>query len=516
MRFPVKMLLMTSLLHCAASASGQESMDGLNQDNSMNTMSDVINTVEWDPCQFGAVYDGRTDCTDAIQECLNRRGTVRLRGNGTALISRSLIIQSDTWLSLDPGFRIRLADGSCCEMLRTRWADQRYFEDEFPDFVTDPAYPRHISPDDKPSDWVLGEAERNIRVTGGIWDANGGSNPRLDYLWGSFGFIGHLMAIVNADNFSLRDVYLFDATTYFFDAALLSNFVIDNIHMDMRALRPNQDGIHLEGECYNGVINNIHGRTWDDMVALNGGDSFYPKYPPGVEVPEEGTGTRILWKSYRQGNIRNIMISNIHVSEGMTGYRAVRLLSTGKYPIDAVTIEGVYGKYNVDGVIISSHYEKESPYGTIILRNINCTVAGGEDEPGRGRRGLIWVDSRAQIDSLMIENCRYRRTAQNGELLFVEGRIRRLFMNNIDVTIADDAPRTGRGLMSSTGSKAVISDTYINNFSLTTDDDSPYDIAFKGNWRRINISNAFIEALKAFDLAEEPTPQISKTNFTQP
>ncbi len=141
---------------------------------------------ELSPCQFGAVYDGQTDCTDAIQACLNQRGTVRLRGTGTALISRSLVISSETCLSLDPEFTIRLADNACCTMLCTRWADQRYLEDQFPDFVTDPAFPRSSGPEDRPENWTLGEPEQNISVTGGVWDANGGKNPRLDHLWGSF------------------------------------------------------------------------------------------------------------------------------------------------------------------------------------------------------------------------------------------------------------------------------------------------------------------------------------------
>ncbi len=482
-------------------------------DHACNAARDETGDAIWSPCRFGAVYDGRTDCTEAIQQCLDRRGTVRLRGNGTALIRRSLIIHGGTWLCLDPGFTIRLADNACCEMLRTRWADQRFFEDRFPDFVADPAFPRHAGPDDRPENWTLGPPERNIRITGGIWDANGAANPRQGHLWGSFGYRGFLMVLVNVEGFVLRDVTLFDAQTYAFDAALLSRFTIDNVHLDMRALRPNQDGIHLEGECYNGVISNIHGRTWDDMVALNGGDSAYPKYPTGVPVPERGTGTNILWKSFRQGGIRHVVIRDIHVGEGMTGYRAVRLLSTGRHPIDEVTIDGVYGRYAVDGILISSHYEAEARYGTITVRNLACTVEGEPDTAERGRRGLIWLENdRVRIDSLLLDGCRFRRTARSGQFLHAQGSIRRLLASNVDLTVAEDAPRLGRGMLSCIGDSAAIEDARFCNLSLTAEGAARCDVAFQGHWRRLSLVNARLEADRAFDLAGHPDRQILEAN----
>jgi len=482
-------------------------------DNAHDTPLSSEAEEELSPHLFGAVYDGKTDCTDAIQACLDRRGVVRLRGNGTALISRSLIIHGGTWLSLDPGFTIRLAENACCTMLRTRWADQRYFEDRFPDFVTDPAFPRYVGPDDRPENWTLGAPERNIRVTGGTWDANGANNPRQTHLWGSYGFRGFLMGIVHVKGFVLRDTNLFDATTYFFDAALLSDFAIDNIHLDMRERRLNQDGIHLEGECYDGVISNIHGRTWDDMVALNGGDSAYPKYRKGFAVPERGTGTNVLWRSFRQGGIRNITIRNIHVSEGMTGFRAVRLLSTGKYPIDRITIDGVYGTYALDGILISAHHEASAPYGTVIVRNVACTIKGDPETVDRCRGGLFWLENdRVRIDTLIVDGCRFRRTSRSGQFLYAKGSIRRLFLSNVDITVAEDSPKLGRGLLSCVGDDAAIESARIANFSVTSEGPAPCDVAFQGNWRRVQLANARIEADTGFDIASHEDVSVQTAN----
>lgn len=479
--------------------------------------ADVALDGEWDaefsPRWFGAVYDGTTDCTAAIQKCLDQRGTVRLRGRGTALISDSLIIHGDTWLCLAPYFTIRLADGVSRSMLRTRWADQRYFENKFPDFVTNPEFPRYVSDDDCPENWVLGEPETNIRITGGIWDANGGTNPRLAHLWGSYAFRGMLMVIVNVKGFVMRDVSLYDPTTYFFDACALSDFTIDNIHLDMRELRLNQDGIHLEGECFNGVISNIHGRTWDDMVALNGGDGAYPKYPSGFPVPERGTGTNVIWRSFRQGHIRNIMIRDIHVSEGLIGYRAVRLLSTGKYKMDNITIDGIHGRYTLDGVLISAHLEDSAPYGSIIVRNVDCEVVGEPETAERGRRGLFWLENeKVKIDTLIIDGCRFRRTSKNGQFLYAQGSIKRLFVSNVDVSVEEGAPMFGRGAFSCVGDKAVIEQAYVSNLAINAEGATPYDVAFQGNWRELNMNNARIKADTPFDVAEHPDAEIKECN----
>ncbi|MCA1807953.1 MAG: hypothetical protein LC725_00560 [Lentisphaerae bacterium] len=470
--------------------------------------------AEFSPRWFGAVYDGHTDCTSAIQKCLDQRGAVRLCGCGTALITDTLFIHGNTWLSLDPSFTIRLADNTCRVMLSTRWANQRYFDDRFPEFVTDPAFPGFVSAADSPDNWNLGEPERNIRVTGGIWDANGGKNPRQTHLWGSYGYRGFLMTIVHVNGFVMRDTTLFDPATYFFDAALLSNFTIDNIHLDMRELRLNQDGIHLEGECHNGVISNIHGRTWDDMVALNGGDSWYPKYPAGVPVPQRGTGTNILWKSFLQGGISHVVIRDIHVSEGLTGFRAIRLLSTGAHKIDAITIDGIYGRYTIDGILISAHHQAVAPYGTIIIRNVACSIVGNPETTERDRRVLFRLENdKVQIDTLIIDGCRFRRTAENDQFLNARGSIRNLFVSNVDIGVAKDAPLFGRGALACTGAGNVaIEDAWFCNLSIHAEAGTRYDVAFQGNWRRLHVINARIEADTVFDLAPHPDTSIRETN----
>jgi|GEM_PF-4376885 len=466
------------------------------------------------PQWFGAVYDGTTDCTAAIQKCLDRCGEVRLRGSGTALISSALVIRGGTWLNLDPGFTIRLADNACCAMLRTPWADQRYFAGKFPDFVTDPAFPGFRSKDDNPAHWKLGPAEADIKVTGGIWDANGAANPKNVHRWGSFGYWGVLMQIVNADGFMFRDVRLFDANTYFFEAAKLINFCIENIHMDMRELRPNQDGIHLEGECYNGVIRNISGRTWDDMVALNGGDSWYPKYPPGVTPPPKGQGANILWIPFLQGGIKNIVIKDIHVSEGLTGYRAVRLLSTARYKMDAITIDGVYGLYAVNAILISAHYENMAPYGTIIIRNLACEVAGTPETAEYTRQGIIHLENeRVAIDNLIIDGGNYTRTAGNGQFFKCPGTVKRLFASNLNITVRKGTAFFGRGAFNCAGSdRALIQEAYFNNVSINSEGEGRYDVAFQGRWRRIKMTNCLVDADVVFDFSGCEEARLQETN----
>lgn len=473
--------------------------------------------AEFTPSWFGAIYDGTTDCTAAIQKCLDQRGEIRLRGTGTALISKSLWIYGGTRLLLDPGFTIRLADQSCCPMLRTQWADQRYFAQSFPDFVHNPAFPHFISATDSPDQWQLGKPEENIIISGGTWDANGANNPGLSYLWGTFGFFGCLMQIVHVHGFILKDTTLYDATMYSFEGAKLTGFHIENIHIDMRELRPNTDGIHLEGECYNGVISNIHGRTWDDMVALNGGDSWYPKYPPGIPAPERGTGMNVRWIPLLQGGIKHVIIQNIHVTEGMLGYRAVRLLAADSHKMDEILIDGIYGKFAINAVFISSHYEKTAPYGTIIIRNLNCEVYEKEElseTKDFTRHGHIKLEARTTVDTLMLDNIRYIRNTGNGQFFQCLGKLSRLFVCNMDLSVGLNVCFFGRGAFNCIGDSALVEEAFFTNFSLNRQANMRYDIAFQGNFRRISLTNCTIEADTVFALNEPEQSTINCANTT--
>ncbi|MBR0326922.1 MAG: hypothetical protein IIX09_03890, partial [Clostridia bacterium] len=61
--------------------------------------------------------DGITDNTRELQEMLDKRGIVTVDMPGTYLISKTLIIHSDTRLILSPGARILAAPMSRCSII---------------------------------------------------------------------------------------------------------------------------------------------------------------------------------------------------------------------------------------------------------------------------------------------------------------------------------------------------------------------------------------------------------------
>src|SRR5680860_37855 len=61
-----------------------------------------------DPRDYGAVYDGVTDCAPAINQCIQENDVVKFMGSGTALCYDSIIVETDTYLKLDDSFTIRL------------------------------------------------------------------------------------------------------------------------------------------------------------------------------------------------------------------------------------------------------------------------------------------------------------------------------------------------------------------------------------------------------------------------
>ena len=85
--------------------------------------------------------DGIHDDTLALQELLDGRGIVRIEKPGTYLVSKTLIIHSNTRFELSPGARLLSAPLSRCALMENE----------------------HFADND-------GSRDENIEIMGGIWD----------------------------------------------------------------------------------------------------------------------------------------------------------------------------------------------------------------------------------------------------------------------------------------------------------------------------------------------------------
>ncbi len=307
--------------------------------------------------QNGLYGDGIHDDTDAIQRLLDAK-TCRVELPAPAhfyVIRRTLKIHSNQELVLPRFCTIRLADGSNCPMLE------------------------NADPD---------AGAVNIAVQGGIWDFNNrgqlgnpfaAPHPELpDYM-------GFIMLFRKIKNFRLANLTLKDTVTFAVTLDTVSDFTVESITFDFNYGNPfatNMDGIHLNGNCHNGVIRDLKGACYDDLVALNA---------------DEGSG----------GPISNISIDGIFAADC---HSAVRLLAD-RFPVTDVHIQNVYGTFYIYAVTLSQFYQAAEfgRFDRIVLNNIHAAKAANhpvyqKTEEFQRSVPVIWVDGRLHIPNLHISD----------------------------------------------------------------------------------------------------------------
>ena len=231
--------------------------------------------------------------------------------DGTFVVSRPLVISSDTRLVCSPRTVIRLADRANCPLLRNRGSEP-------------------------------GGADRNITVEGGVWDGNNVNQRR-----GKFrlpgkpggGDINQLTVFAGVTNLRLAGMTLKDPDSYCIELTDVVGFTVEDIVFDCNDKTLNQDGLHIDGYARDGYVRNLRGHTNDDMVALNS---------------DEGA-----WRS-PSNDIVNVTIDGIY--GGDDGYTAVRLLSRHAH-LDNVVIRNVYGRYKYNGVSFTHWADKDHKPG---------------------------------------------------------------------------------------------------------------------------------------------------------
>lgn len=250
------------------------------------------------------IGDGITDDTLALQELLDSEQSTVFINDGTYLISNTLYIHDNTHLILSHKAKIILADNACCLMLAN---------DKF------------------------GKSERNHNITieGGTWDGNNQNQSRGKIHKEKPYFFGVLMRFEGIEDFTVRNVKYKDPEAFGLQILDVDRFTVENITFDYNMLKPNMDGVHVQGPARNGYIRNIKGATNDDLVALNC-DDMYDNFNEMCKT---------------QGDIENISVDGLFSDNGYTG---VRLLSCGS-KMKNITIRNVYGTYRYLGVSFTHH-----------------------------------------------------------------------------------------------------------------------------------------------------------------
>jgi hypothetical protein len=179
----------------------------------------------------------------------------------------------------------------------------------------------------------------------------------------------------------------------------------------------------------NGVIENLHGTTNDDMVSLTTIDELH------AEVTK--------------GHIENVDIRNI---SAQNGYSGVRLLSAGDYDIRCVRISGVYGDYRHNAVLISQHNTRPNTrtwFDDITVEHIHAHKCGTPldescfcywEENAIEKLPVVWIETGIDAGSITLRDIsRHETTDTEGYLVQIDkgARIRRLLAENIWQTCAE-------------------------------------------------------------------------------
>ena len=348
--------------------------------------------------------DGIHDDTLALQELLDGRGIVRIEKPGTYLVSKTLIIHSNTRLELSPGARLLSAPLSRCALMENE----------------------HFADHD-------GGRDENIEIIGGIWDGNCDEmgldavtelKNRLETPYRPYVFKGKLIRFAHVERIHLSRMTVRNPVSYGVQIADVYGFAVRDIFFDYNRHFGTTDGIHINGPAYDGVIENLSGTTNDDLVSLTTYDE------PHAEIT--------------LGDIENVVIRNL---SARNGYSAIRLLAGENYAMRHIHIDGVYGNYRHHALVMGNHNDRpgDTWFDDIVIENIRVSKSYtplGEDcctywDKHFDRCPLFFFEKRAICGSVTVRNVHRHEEQKSPAPLFKFADtviIDRLYLQNVRQT----------------------------------------------------------------------------------
>lgn len=334
------------------------------------------------------------------------------------LISKPIELPSNFTLRLPRYATVRLADGANCVMVKNKMQKdpkKRLSEEVY----TNPVWAHLWSYVD---DYSPDAPCENIEIKGGIWDCNNQNqlpNPERNIDLSVREFYGCGMLFYNVKGFKLSELTVKDPSQYGVTMDKVSYFTVEDVTFDYNLGNPypiNMDGIHLDGNCHDGVIRNLKGTCYDDLVAINA---------------HEGS----------RGPITNIEIDGLFAENC---HSAVRLLSL-KQVVRNIHISNVFGTYYQYCIGITKGYrgETEGYFDAITLENLCVSKAmpvrkGDFQHPPKLEQvcPLIFIQGDTVTKSLRL--CGFLRKekvlAKESFFIGAEATVDRLLIENVAVS----------------------------------------------------------------------------------
>ena len=307
------------------------------------------------------------------------------------LISKTLTLPSEFKLTLPRYAEIKLMDMSNCPMISNKMVEDyaERVEEKYKTIFGGLPYQlwAHVN---KYSPEIM---TKNIEIEGGIWNFNNMrqlGNPEQTRVLDPYGYSGDGMLFYGVKGLRMSNMTFKDPVHYGATFDRVSYFTIENIVFDYNLGNPyavNLDGVHFNGNCHYGMIHNLKGTCYDDMVALNA---------------DEGT----------KGPITNITIDGLYAEDC---HSAVRLLSAN-YPVKNVHITNVNGTYYQYCIGITRIYPTADAgdFDGIAITNVYASKAARRTEYNKGDDyapyvyPLIYVQDGLRVRGLRIVNLHRR------------------------------------------------------------------------------------------------------------
>ncbi len=298
------------------------------------------------------------------------------------LISKPILIRSYLQLRLPRYASVRLADGSDCHMI----------ENGDPDTLC-----------------------HDFTIEGGIWDANNlgqAKNPIHFPHPTKPEYTGNTFFLTNIRDFRIANLTMKDPTNFAITLDRASYFTVEDIRFDFNFGNPwavNMDGVHVDGNCHYGVIRNLRGTCYDDLVAFNA---------------DEGSG----------GPISHMEVDGIFCEDC---HSAARLLSV-QYPVSHIHIQNVHGSFYQYCIGVTKYYEGESEGGYDGLCFDHLHIEKAKRLPVHQKEGmrhypLIWFEDNLTIGNVAVRDVVRREKVMSIPLVKVEKttKIGHLILSNL-------------------------------------------------------------------------------------
>jgi hypothetical protein len=352
-----------------------------------------------------------------------------------------LVLPSNFKFILPRYAEIRLADNANCPMLKNR-------------MMTDQAerLPADCSPLCRHLWWHVNEfsdtiMSENIEIQGGIWNFNNLNqlpNPEQSKIFEPYGYTGDGMLFYGVKNLKLSSMTFKDPVHYGATFDRVSYFTVEDITFDYNLGNPraiNMDGVHLDGNCHYGVIRNLKGTCYDDLVALNAHEGSHGPITNieinGIYAEECHSAVRLLLVAEEMSNIH---ISNVYGTYyqyciGVTKFYPGD--NTGKY--DALTFDNIYASKAMP--VRKGDFQwppkTEDCYPLIYVQENtvvnNLTIRALHRREEKLPRATIYVGKNALVNRLILEDITTTNTTGLPmPLLDNHGTIRYLSVKDID------------------------------------------------------------------------------------